>query len=425
MSEIARFEDVDFLTDASLVDDPYPYYAYLRECPVRSSGPHDMVTVTGWEEGVEVWRDVDTFSSCNAFGGPFPGLPVEIDTDDTDDIGALIEQHRDAYPISEHFVTFDPPMHAMHRGLMMRLMTPKRLEENEAFMWALSDRLIDAFASRGACEFTKEYAHGFALLNIADLLGVPEEDHAMLRSQFESYTAGALTGTAGAGPFGFLDDVFVEYVEDRRRAPRDDVMTKLAQATFPDGSMPEVLDVVRIAAFLFAAGQGTTAHMMASLLQRLATRPELQTRLRDDRTLVMPFVEETLRLESPTKVTFRLARRSTEVAGVPVPAGTTLMIMPGAINRDARHFDDADELDVDRANTRDHVAFGRGIHACPGQALARTEARVSLNRLLDRLDDVRLDETEHGPAGSPRYHYNPSFMLRGLQALHLEFTARS
>jgi len=413
------YDDVDFLTDGSIVDDPYPYYAYLRECPVRPAGPHGMIVVTGWDEGVEVWRDVDTFSSCNAFGGPFPGLPVPIEGDD---IGALIEQYRDVYPISEHFVTFDPPLHAMHRGLMMRLMTPKRLEENEAFMWALSDRLVDAFAADGACEFTKQYAHPFALLNIADLLGVPEEDHAMLRAQFESYTAGALTGKAGAGPFAFLDDVFVDYVEDRRRAPRDDVMTKLALATFPDGSTPEVIDVVRIAAFLFAAGQGTTAHMMASLLQRLASRPELQARLRDDRSLVMPFAEETLRLESPTKATFRLARRSTELAGVPIPAGTTLMVMPGAINRDERHFEHADDLAVERANTRDHVAFGRGIHACPGQALARTEARVSLNRILDRLGDIRLSGAEHGAAGEHHYHYNPSFMLRGLQALHLEFT---
>jgi cytochrome P450 len=412
------YDDVDFLTEASLVDDPYPYYEFLRQCPVRPVGPHGIVAVTGWDESIEVWRDVESFSSCNAFGGPFPGLPVEVEGDD---IGDLIEQYRDVYPISEHFVTFDPPMHAMHRGLMMRLMTPKRLEENEAFMWALSDRLIDGFANDGACEFTKQYAHPFALLNIADLLGVPEQDHAMLRAQFESYTAGALDAKGTAGPFAFLDDVFVDYVEDRRRSPRDDVMTKLAQATFPDGSMPEVIDVVRIAAFLFAAGQGTTAHMMGSLLQRLATQPELQRRIRDDRALVMPFAEETLRLESPTKATFRLARRSAEVAGVRVPAGTTLMLMPGAINRDARHFDDASRMDVDRPNVRDHVAFGRGIHACPGQALARTEARVGLNRLLDRLGDIRLAEAEHGPAGSPHFHYNPSFMLRGLQALHLEF----
>jgi cytochrome P450 len=314
----------------------------------------------------------------------------------------------------------------MHRGLMMRLMTPKRLEENEAFMWALSGRLVDGFAADGACEFTRAYAHPFALLNIADLLGVPEPDHAMLRAQFESYTAGALDAKGTEGPFAFLDDVFVDYVEFRRRSPRDDVMTKLALATFPDGSTPAAIDVVRIAAFLFAAGQGTTAHMMGSLLQRLATQPELQAQVRDDRSLVMPFVEETMRLESPTKTTFRLARRSTELGGVAVPAGTTLMVMPGAINRDARHFEDPDALHVDRTNARDHVAFGRGVRACPGQALARTEARVSLNRLLDRLGDIHVSREEHGVGRSGlTFDYNPSFMLRGLQALHLEFTPLS
>ena len=212
------------------------------------------------------------------------------------------------------------------------------------------------------------------------------------------------------------------YVDDRRRAPRDDVLTKLAQATFPDGSMPEAIDVVRIAAFLFAAGQGTTSHLTSSLLQRLAERPDLQALLRADRERVAPFIEETLRLESPTKATFRLARRSTELGGVAISAGTTLMIMPGAINRDERHFEAPADLRVDRANTRDHVAFGRGIHACPGQALARAETRVTINRLLDRLGDIRISEEEHGAAADRHYHYNPSFMLRGLQSLHLEFT---
>ena len=140
--------------------------------------PHGVVAVTGWDEAVAVWRDVDTFSSCNAFGGPFPGLPVEFEGDD---IGALIEQYRDVYPISEHMVTFDPPLHGIHRALMMRLMTPKRLEENEAFMWELADQLIDGFIADGKCDFSKAYADPFALLTIADLLGVPEHDHQMLR----------------------------------------------------------------------------------------------------------------------------------------------------------------------------------------------------------------------------------------------------
>lgn len=414
-----NFEEVDFLSDAALVEDPYPYYDFLRECPVREVPPHGVVAVTGWDEAVAVWRDVDTFSSCNAFGGPFPGLPVEPQGDD---IGELIAQYRDVYPISEHMVTFDPPIHGIHRALMMRLMTPKRLEENEAFMWDLADQLIDGFIADGECDFAKAYADPFALLTIADLLGVPENDHQMLRAQFESYVAGGLDHAGGPSPFAFLDEVFAVYVDDRRRWPRDDVLTKLAHATFPDGSMPEAIDVVRISAFLFAAGQGTTSHLTSSLLQRLADRPDLQALLRDDRDGVGPFIEETLRLESPTKATFRLARRSTELGGVAIPAGTTLMLMPGAVNRDGRHFDEPTDLRIDRANTRDHVAFGRGVHACPGQALARAETRISLNRLLDRLGDIRLAEGEHGPAGDRRYQYNPSFMLRGLQGLHIEFT---
>jgi cytochrome P450 len=163
---------------------------------------------------------------------------------------------------------------------------------------------------------------------------------------------------------------------------------------------------------------------MGSLLQRLADRPDLQARVREDRELVPAFVEETLRLESPAKVTFRLARRSTRLGGVDVPAGTTLMVMPGALNRDERHFEKPAEFSIDRPNLREQLAFGRGHHVCPGASLARAEARVSLNRLLDRLGEIRISEAHHGPPGGRRYRYNPSFILRGLQALHLEFTLR-
>jgi len=414
-----RFEHVDFLGDDSLVDDPYPYYEFLRRRPVQRIGPHGIVAVTGWEEAAEVWRDIDTFSSCNAFGGPFPKLAVEPGTDD---ISELIEAKRHLYPISEILVTFDPPLHTKHRALLMRLMTPRRLRENEAFMGGLADQLIDGFAAAGSCEFSSAYAHPFALLTIADLLGVPEEDHRIFRAQLKAHVAGALGKQAQGNPFAFLDDLFTAYVEDRRRQPREDVMTKLALATFPDGSTPEVIDIVRLAVFLFAAGQGTTAHLMGSLLQRLADRPDLQARLRVDRDLVPSFVEETLRLESPTKALFRLARRSTRLGGVDIPAGTTLMIMPGALNRDERRFEKPAEFSIDRPDLREHLAFGRGHHVCPGASLARAEARISLNRLLDRLGDIRISEAHHGPPGERRYRYNPSFMLRGLQALHLEFT---
>ena len=201
-------------------------------------------------------------------------------------------------------------------------------------------------------------------------------------------------------------------------------MTGLATATFPDGSLPPVDDVMRIAANLIAAGQETTARLLSTALQTLADRPDLQQQLRDERDLVPVFIEEMLRLESPIKGTFRLSRTPTTIGGSEVPAGSTVMVLPGAANRDPREFDDPDELRLDRKNGRQHIAFGHGIHTCAGAPLARAEANVSLQRLLDRTGDIRISEPHHGPAGDRHWEYTPTWMLRGLEELHLEFTPR-
>ena len=134
-------------------------------------------------------------------------------------------------------------------------------------------------------------------------------------------------------------------------------------------------------------------------------------------------MEETLRLEAPVKGDFRLARRQATVGGVDIPAGVTLMVLNGAANRDPRRFEDPADLRVERGNAREHLAFGRGVHSCPGGSLARLEARVSIERLLDRTAEIRISEAEHGPPGARRYQYVPTYILRGLTRLHLEFTA--
>jgi cytochrome P450 len=222
-------------------------------------------------------------------------------------------------------------------------------------------------------------------------------------------------------PLAFLYEQFSAYVEDRRRNPRDDVLTGLATATFPDGSTPEVIDVVRVAANLFAAGQETTVRLLGTALQLIGERPELQQLLRANRDRIPNFIEETLRIESPVKGDFRLSRVPTTVGGVDVPAGTTVMVLNGAANRDPRRFERPDEFVVDRPDARHHASFGHGIHTCPGAPLARAEARVSIERLLDRMADIRISEAEHGPPDDRRYEYVPTFILRGLTRLHLEF----
>jgi cytochrome P450 len=427
-----QFDSIDYFRTDALTEDPYPYFEHLRQqCPVTKEPYHDVYMVTGYDEAIEVYHDQTAFSNCNSATGPFAKFPVPLDGDD---ITEIIEAHRHELPFSDQLPSFDPPKHTAQRGLLMRLITPKRLRENEAFLQLLADRQIDKFHARGECEFIREYTGPYTLLVIADLLGVPEADHeeflkklirdsdSWINEKFLKKLMNDSDLTTGNKPLEFLYEQFTAYIEDRRRQPRDDVMTGLATATFPDGSLPPVEDVMKIASNLFAAGQGTTARLLGTLLQILGDRPELQQQLRDDRSLIPAFIEETLRLESPIKGTFRLARVPTTVRNTEIRAGSTVMVLPAAANRDPREFERPDELRLNRENGRQHIAFGHGIHTCAGAPLARAEANVSLERLLDRTEDIRISESHHGPAGARHWEYSPTWMLRGLDNLHLEFT---
>jgi cytochrome P450 family 150 subfamily A5 len=426
---MSEFDDIDFFRGNELVGDPYPYFDYLRtQCPVLREPHHGVVMVTGYEEARKVYTDTSTFSSCNSVTGPFPGFPVPLEGDD---VSELIEQHRDELPFSDQITTFDPPKHEAHRGMLMRLITPKRLRENEEFMWRHADRQIDEFVAKGQCEFIRDFAAPFTLYVIADLLGVPEADHGTFRQELQGgHRPAQAVGSTGSGSMGhspleFLYERFSAYIEDRRSEPRNDVLTGLATATFPDGSTPEVIDVVRVAANLFSAGQETTVRLLAAAFQLIGERADLQQLLRDDGGRIPDFVEECLRMESPVKGDFRLSRRATSVGGVEIPAGTTLMVLNGAAGRDPRRFECPAEFQIDRANAREHLAFGRGPHTCPGGPLARAEARISIERILARMLDIRISEAAHGPAGARRYEYAPTYILRGLQRLELEFSPRA
>jgi cytochrome P450 len=415
--------ELDFFRDDRLVENPYPYFEALRQqCPVTREPHHGVMMVTGWDEAVEVFNDATTFSSCISVTGPFPGFPVPLEGDD---VTELIEQHRDELPFSDQLPTLDPPTHTNHRALLMRLITPKRLKENEDAMWVIADRVLDTFLANGQGEFIKGFAAPFTLFVIADLLGVPDEDRDDFVKNLHRNVGGGLGSTEGESlahsPLEFIYGRFATYIEDRRREPRDDVLTGLATATFPDNSIPDVADVVRVATNVFSAGQETTVRLLGAALKLIGERPVIQQLLRKDRSRIPNFIEETLRIDSPVKGDFRLSRVPTAVGGVDIPAGSTVMVLQGAANRDPRRFEDPDNFDPARKNARQHLAFGRGIHTCPGAPLARAETRVAIERLLDRTTDIRISERMHGPANERRYHYVPTYILRGLTELHLEF----
>ena len=247
------FDAIDFFHAGPLYQDPYPYYEYLREHgPVWREPHHGVVMVTGYEEALDVYRDTERFSNANVVTGPFAPWPVPLEGDD---VSEIIEKYRDRIPFNDQLPSFDPPKHTAHRALLGRLLTPKRLKENEEFMWRLADRQIDEFIGRGECEFNRDYAGPFTLLVIADLLGVPEQQHAQFREEMQGDHAPLMDehGAVAHGPMDYLYQRFTEFIEERRRHPRNDVMTAMATATFPDGTLPEVRDVMRIAANLFAA----------------------------------------------------------------------------------------------------------------------------------------------------------------------------
>lgn len=408
--------DANFFADRAVQDDPYPYFAALRSmAPIVREPNFGVFMVVGYEAALEVYNDSRQFSSCNVVSGPFVPFSVPLEGDDVSDI---IEAHRDELPFSDQLPSFDAPKHTDHRGLMMRLLTPRRLRENEEFMGRFADQLLDGILTRGHADFVEEYAAPFAQVVIADLEGVPESDHALFAEGLRN-----VSKEMTHKPLEFLYGQFSRYIDDRRRNPRSDIMTEMASATFADGTIPPVHDVALLAANLFTGGQETTVRMLGFAVRLLAENPELQQQLRDNRDLVPGFIEETLRYESPLRAQFRMARHHVNVAGVEIPPGASLLLLPGAANRDPHTFANPDQFDAARHNALYHLTFGHGIHHCAGAHLARAEGRVTINRLLDRTSSITIDESVHGPKGQRDYSFLPTYFLRGLRSLNVRMTA--
>lgn len=402
-----------------------PFFNGLRDqAPVVRLQRRDVVAVTGYAEALQVYADTDNFSSVNAITGPPPELPF---TPQGDDIGEQIEAHRASMPFALELAAIDAPDHGRLRSLLMTLFTPGKLKRLEERFRATADQLIDEFIDSGRVEYIDQFANPMATLIITDLLGIPEEDRQGFRKYF---------GGAPAGAIGFSDEErdhnpliemahkIAGYIAMRRAQPREDLLNEFASAKFSDGTTPTIEEATRLACFLFGAGQDTTAKLLGSSLRIMAEAPQWQSFLRDNPNRIPDFVEEALRMQGSIKTTHRLCKRTTVLAGVEIPAGTTVMIANMAANRDAARFPNPDTFDIDRSNRKQHLAFGRGAHTCAGAPLARAETRISLERLLDRVENLRLNPEHQGEPGARRFRYEPTYIMRGLEELHLEFDLR-
>lgn len=418
-------EDRDYFTDHSVLRDPYEYFEAVRaQGPVHQLKDRDIVVVTGFEECLEVLRNTQDFSSVVSTGGPTLPLPFEPQGED---ISAQIEAHRTQFPASDLLVAYDDGQHAASRSILNRLFVPSRLKANEEFMRAFADQLVREAVAKGHCELINEIATPFVTLVIADLLGVPADDREKFR---EVIDAGPPPGNmdseeapASSSALEFMGGFFARYVAERRAAPREDVLTELATATYPDGSTPDLMEIVRLATFVFGAGQDTSAKLLGNCMRFIVEAPGLQDRLRADRSLIPDFIEEVLRLEGSTKATFRLARKDTRIGDMEIPAGKKVVVALAAANRDPRRWGGPRDFEFGRARIKEHLAFGRGAHVCVGAPLARVEVRVLLDRFLEHTSEISLSEARHGLAGNSSLEYEPSFIIRGLAQMHLELKA--
>ncbi|MFA7602326.1 MAG: cytochrome P450 [Novosphingobium sp.] len=414
----------DYFTDYEILKDPYAFFNALRAYgPVFQPPGKDYYIVTGFTEALEVLRNHDDFSAIIGLQGAAAPLPF---APHGSDITAQIEAHRKEFAGGDQVVNLDDEAHTRLRALINTLFVPSRLKASEEFIEHYCDEMVGKAVAEGEVELIGRIATPFVTMVVADLLGVPMEDRQIFMDAIAAAPPpGSLDGHDPMGgenhPFMVMGQYFYGYIADRRANPRDDILTELANATYADGTTPEVYDVVQLGMFMFGAGQDTSAKLLGNAMKYLVERPELQDRLRADPSQIPAFLEEVLRIEGSTKQTARLARKDTRIGDVAIPAGTKVLVALSAANRDPGRWDDPNELVLGRKKIIEHVGFGRGKHVCAGAPLARVEVRVMMEKLLASTAKIELDREKH-PNGIADLAYEPSFIIRGLAEMHLKLT---
>jgi len=417
-------EDRDYFKDHVILKNPYAYFEAIRaKGPIYQIPSSGLVVVTGFDEILDVLKNTNDFSSVIAPGGPAAPLPFQPQGSD---ITPQIEAHRTDFLGGDLVVAYDDQQHNFSRSLLTRLFTPSRLRASEQFIAEYSDQLVTEAVRNGGCELIKEIATPFVTMVIADLLGVPTDDRQIFMDAIE---AGPPPGSIDSDdlmaqhqPLVVMGMYFAGYVQERRQQPRSDILSELANATYPDGSTPDALEIVRLATFLFGAGQDTSAKLLGNTMKFIVDEPGLQDRLRQNPSLIPQLLEEVLRLEGSTKMTARLARKDSRIGELRVPAGTRVMLALSAANRDPRRWDDPQTLILDRPKIKEHLAFGRGAHVCAGAPLARAEVRIILEKFLQHSSHIDLVEEKHGSRNNRNFDYEASFIIRGLSELHIKLT---
>lgn len=410
---------------------PYPTFAKLRDDdPIAFNDHLGAWVVTRYDDVTTILHDTERFSSLmptgpQAVGGALQGAMAELmaDPDMADTFEAVMSDRSRAAVL----LNADPPEHRRQRVLVNGAFRPGNIKALEGRMTEVAHELLDevigdtAPGERSTAEIVQRFCVLFPMTIIAAALGVGDDDLA----RFKRWSDDVVMPVGNHSPSvdqvrGFLtssrefSDYFREKLAERRRAPQHDVISDVANAEL-DGERLSEAEMLSMLQQFLVAGNETTTNLLSNVIRHFAERPELQTRIRDDRSLVPGLVEEALRFEAPVGGLFRQAKVDVEIGGQQIAAGDHCWLLYASANRDPERFDEPDELDPCRANLREHLAFGHGEHFCIGASLARAEGRIATNAVLDRLGDISLTDNNTFP-------FNDTFVLRGLTELHVAFT---
>ncbi len=358
--------------------DPYPTWKRLRdEAPLFYNEKYDFYALSRYDDVERCSVDWRTYISGK---------------------GSVVEIIKSGMEMPPGNILFeDPPAHDMHRSLLSRVFTPRRIAEIEPKVREFCARTLDPHVGSGTFDFILDLGAEMPMRTIGMLLGIPEENQEAIRERIEEgfkMEAGTMPDQDNATVGLQFGDDFVEYVEWRSKHPGDDLMTDLLTAELEDetGATRKLTldEVVNYVGLLNAAGNETTTRLIGWAGKVLADHPDQREELVDDPSLIPAAIEELLRYEAPSPVQARYVMRDVEHHGRPVPEGSVMVFLTGAANRDERHFPDPDRFDIHRTIDH-HLSFGYGIHFCLGSHLARLEGRVALDEVLKRFPSWEID----------------------------------
>lgn len=377
--------------DVELNRDPYPMLGLIREhAPLYYNVDHDFYALTRYADVDAALLDHETFSSARSDVLEIIKSGMEIPA------GTLIFE--------------DPPIHNIHRKLLSRIFTPRKVSALEPKIREFTARCLDPVVGSDRFDFVKDLGTQMPMQVIGMLLGIPEADQQYVIEHGDSTIRTERGGKMTENPNGAIatGEVFAEFIDYRTEHPGDDIMTELLTAEFVDENgelrrlgREELLLYLQVIA---TAGSETTTRLIGWAGKVLAEHPDQRRDLVADRTLLPAAVEEILRFEPPAVHVSRYVTRDVSYHDQTLPAGNAVMLLVAAANRDPRQFGpDSEQFNIHR-EPRQHLGFGLGTHFCLGNALARLEGRVALDEILDRFPEWEVDlrEAELGPTSTVR-----------------------